>query len=56
MDAELRIHLDRLLHWSDRLVLRTVEEMELSGLHLGNGCCLLGRLHIHYGRPLQPAL
>ena len=46
MDIGLQDYMDRLLHWSDKLSLRTVGEMELAGLHLGNGYFLIGRLHI----------
>lgn len=39
-------NLDLLVHWSDRLSLRTIEEMEISGMQLGNGYFMLGLLHI----------
>lgn len=39
-------NLDLLTHWSDGLSLRTVEEMEISGMQLGSGYFLLALLHI----------
>lgn len=39
-------NLGLLTHWSHVLSLRTIEEMEISGMQLGNGCFLLGLLHI----------
>lgn len=39
-------NLDLLTHWSDQLSLRTIEEMEISGMQLGSGYFLLGLLHI----------
>ena len=39
-------NLDLLVHWSDSLSLRTIEEMEISGMQLGNGYFMLGLVHI----------
>ena len=45
-------NLGLLAQWSHTLSLRTIEEMEISGMHLGNGYFLLGLMHIadHAGR------
>ena len=39
-------NLGLLTHWSDTLSLRTIEEMEISGMQLGNVYFMLGRMHI----------
>lgn len=39
-------NLGLLTHWSHVLSLRTIEEMEISGMQLGNGSFVLGLLHI----------
>lgn len=39
-------NLGLLTHWSHTLSLRTIEEMEISGMQLGNGYFMLGLMHI----------